>query len=267
LGYYNVNVKNTIISKLNFINKQFYKSQANSFSQTRQSPWAGWRGLIPYIKQIENNPIKVLDIGCGNGRFGQFLKNNTDRTIEYTGTDNSYELLKIAQINNPNAENSIFTFLYQDLVSELLDDQFFSQHQNRYDLIVLFGILHHIPSLTLRKRLLNSLGNSLNSNGLLVFTVWRFGELNRFADKLVNPKNYSIDPQELEPGDYLVDWRTPLERQTAQLANKKTFPVRYAHAVSTQETTKLLQNLPPVLTSFLADGKDNQTNHYWVVKK
>lgn len=260
-------MKTSTIHQLNEINKEFYNSMAQSFSQTRQAPWAGWSRILPPLEQVQNKPIKVLDVGCGNGRFGQFLAANSDRQIEYTGTDNSRKLLKIARDKNPNTAGKTFTFIYQDLIEELLADQVFAQGNDRYDLIVLFGVLHHIPSFELRQKLLSILTNLLNPQGLLVFAVWRFGELGRFKNKLDNPKDYNIDPSELESGDYLVDWRNTTARQTAPTIDKKSFPVRYSHAVSNQEIKKLTLNLPPIVDSFLADGKDNQTNQYFIFRQ
>ncbi|HOZ03290.1 MAG TPA: class I SAM-dependent methyltransferase [Candidatus Woesebacteria bacterium] len=260
-------MKASTINHLNKINQQFYEAEAQSFSQTRRAPWAGWNRLLAQLEQIENNPIKVLDIGCGNGRFGQFLSANVDRQIEYTGTDNSRELLKIARNNNPNAVGKTFKFIYQDLIEELLTNQVFTQSNDHYDLIVLFGVLHHIPSFELRHKLLSLLNNLLSPNGLLVFTVWRFGELGRFKNKLANPKKYNINPTELEPGDYLVDWRDKSVRQTSPVTDKKSVSVRYAHAVSKTEIEKLTDGLPPIVESYLADGQDNQTNQYIVIKQ
>lgn len=260
-------MKTSTIHQLNEINQEFYTSEARSFSQTRQAPWAGWSRLLPQLEQIENHPIKVLDIGCGNGRFGQFLAANVDRQIEYTGTDNSRQLLKIAHDKYPNTAGKTFTFIYQDLVKELIDDQFFYNHRDRYDLIVLLGVLHHVPSFELRQKLLRMLTNLLNPKGLLVFTIWRFGELSRFSDKIVNPLSFGIDPDELESGDYLIDWRDTATRQTASLTERESFPVRYAHAISNEEIEKLAVGLQPITDSFLADGKDNQTNRYIIIKQ
>lgn len=260
-------MQTSTIIKLNQLNQQFYRSQARSFSQTRQAPWLGWTQLIPFIQKVTSDPLKVLDIGCGNGRFGQFLANSVDRSIEYTGTDNSEELLKIARENNPNTAGKTFTFIYQDLIEELLNGQLFAQSISRYDLIVIIAVLHHIPSIELRQKLLSTLSNLLNSNGLLVFTVWRFGELGRFQNKLVNPEDYNVNPTELEQGDYLVDWLKNSARQTAT-DQSQVFPsVRYAHAISDQELSTLTADLPPIIHSYLADGHNHQTNRYLLIEK
>jgi len=60
--------------------------------------------------------ISVLDIGCGQGDFYNYLlkRNNT---IQYTGIDVSPEMIKIAKEKNPNANFIQGGFLEKDLES------------------------------------------------------------------------------------------------------------------------------------------------------
>jgi 2-polyprenyl-3-methyl-5-hydroxy-6-metoxy-1,4-benzoquinol methylase len=58
--------------RLNTINREFYRVTAHDFDETRGQPWPGWKRVLPYLKL----PLSVLDVGCGNGRFGVFLAQN-----------------------------------------------------------------------------------------------------------------------------------------------------------------------------------------------
>ena len=83
------------IKKLNQLNRDFYQQVAIDFDQTRQHLWPGWNKLISHLQQLQtkHKPLKVLDLGCGNGRFGQFLANSFPGIkINYLGVDNNPQL-------------------------------------------------------------------------------------------------------------------------------------------------------------------------------
>src|SRR5215216_2276581 len=81
---------------LNDINRHFYEVTAESFDQTRQSPWPGWEALLPYLAP-QQAPLSVLDVGCGNGRFGVFLTKHLGIDVHYHGVDNNAALLERAR--------------------------------------------------------------------------------------------------------------------------------------------------------------------------
>mgnify|MGYP000004235310 CR=1 FL=1 len=75
------------IAQLNALNRDFYRVAGEDFDRTRGKPWPGWARLLPYLRLDtvpdshegfqSNTPtgatLSVLDVGCGNGRFGAFL--------------------------------------------------------------------------------------------------------------------------------------------------------------------------------------------------
>src|SRR3989339_1532246 len=67
-----------------------YDLMADKFSGTRKHFWPGFDFVLENIK----NSDKVLDFGCGNGRFLEMLK---DRNLEYFGVDVSQKLIDIAK--------------------------------------------------------------------------------------------------------------------------------------------------------------------------
>ena len=60
------------IQLINKTTTEFYSSVAESFSETRQHEWEGWRRSLPYVKEAK----ALLDLGCGNRRYSKYLKEN-----------------------------------------------------------------------------------------------------------------------------------------------------------------------------------------------
>ena len=87
---------------LEAINRAFYRERAAEFSATREAPWRGWERLLARVRSPKRtSPLRVLDVGCGNGRFGAFLAGalEADGTrLEYVGVDASAPLLAAARL-------------------------------------------------------------------------------------------------------------------------------------------------------------------------
>lgn len=247
-------MKQETIQKLNQLNTTFYTQVAQSFSNSRQYPWPGWIKLKPYIQQqIEtvSQPLQVLDLGCGNGRFGLFLQESFVQTrINYVGVDANNQLLKLAQQKIQNATN-IFSASFSQL--DIVNQPF---PQQDWAIISLLGILHHIPSYQLRKQLLQKVLGSANQTTLIIITFWQFAKSARFTKKQIDPQKLSIDPSDLEPHDYILDWQRD---QTAY---------RYCHFFDDQEIQKLITDLNcKIVTQYNADGKEQQLNKYLLLHK
>jgi SAM-dependent methyltransferase len=65
-------MKDETLRALNTINRVFYRDSAPSFDATRDAPWPGWQPLLPLLQGLEGDPARILDLGCGNGRFPIF---------------------------------------------------------------------------------------------------------------------------------------------------------------------------------------------------
>ncbi len=250
----------SFIRQLNKLNKQFYQQVATSFSESRSYYWQGWNKLVPYIQELANhhhNQVTVLDIGCGNGRFGSFLAEQLpDIKIKYIGIDNSKELLKIAQSQSPS-KNINSEFIKIDIIESLLDKSLekklksFSPH-----FITALGVLHHVPSYELRQNFISQLANSLSSPGYLAFTTWNFLDTKRFQKKIIDPKQVKLDAQKLEKHDVILDWK---RGETAH---------RYCHYTDREELKILVETSGLEQASrFKADSKSGKMNTYTVLKK
>lgn len=244
------------IKKLNRLNKDFYQQTAKYFSQTRQGPWQGWHNLLPFIEELEKKKkdFKVLDLGCGNGRFGEFLESHLENNqLYYLGIDSSQELLEIA--DQQLAEAGInYELREMDLVDQLLANKM--KMEGQFDLIVGFGLVHHIPGFELRQKLFQLIYCNLIDQGIGVLTLWQFGQKPRFIRKGVNPKKVGLAPKDLEDNDYILDWQ------------RGTKAYRYCHFVNKKEQEKLISHSKlNLIDEFLADGKSNNLNKYLVLKR
>lgn len=237
------------IQYLNDINRDFYATTAEDFDQTRGRAWAGWVRLAEYI----DAPLSVFDVGCGNGRFGAFLAQALDGRIQYHGADNNEQLLRYA-------DDALSSFATVNATLSTLDVIADPLPQGTYDLVVLFGVIHHVPGAVNRQRFIAELAKRVKHGGMLAFAAWRFYEYERFRERLVpwTAENVpeGMEDIELEKHDYLLDWRRG-ERA-----------LRYCHYVDDAELDSLVHasNMREV-TRYRADGSDNAMNAYVILKK
>ena len=67
-------MKPETVHALHAVDRRFYTERAEEFSGTRERPWKGWTGMLARIEPLLPEEPRVLDIGCGNGRFARFLE-------------------------------------------------------------------------------------------------------------------------------------------------------------------------------------------------
>jgi tRNA (uracil-5-)-methyltransferase TRM9 len=229
------------IDRLLALNQEFYQSFAEPFSETRGRVQPG------VIRAIQNMPenASVLDVGCGNGMLASTLYKMGHRG-SYIGLDSISELLTIACENctHPNA-----IFLNRDITKsdwELgLSDPF-----NR---IFAFAILHHIPGKALRERVLGTFRNLLHPNGKLIFSLWNFMASSRLRDRIIPWDRVDLDPDDLDPGDYLLDWR------------HGGVGLRYVHVFEPKELFQLAENAGfKIIEQYYSDGEGGKLGFYQV---
>lgn len=187
--------------------KEDYNLIADDFSRTRWNIWAEFSIFKDYIKDGD----KVLDVGCGNGRILELLK---DKKIDYIGIDISEKLVELAKKKYP--QNN---FLVADTLNLPFPD-------NNFDKVFSVAVLHAIPSEEFREKALLELKRVLKPGSILLLTVWDiwckgifFLVLKQFFLKLIGKSN-------LDFGDAFVSW------------GKKTN--RYYHFFTNRELYKLI---------------------------
>lgn len=239
------------IRALNAINRRFYETVAADFDATRQTAWQGWERLLPFLKPS----LAVLDAGCGNGRFGVFLAQRLGKQhLRYIGIDQNAALLDRARQSLTGIDAQ---FEQRDLVEQPSGDSL-----GAFDLVALFGVLHHVPGAERRLALLRSLADRVAPGGLLAFTEWRFmaaGVADRFRARIVpwDAVLWGGGGGAVEAGDYLLDWRRGVQAGTAPA-------LRYCHYVDDAEHVRLVAaaGLNPI-----AEYRADAANLYTILRR
>jgi SAM-dependent methyltransferase len=248
------------------LSKDFYLAHSNAFDASRgHQPWPGWQrlaDLLPAREAIEGtpaNPQRVLDIGCGNARFLRFLEDSGLR-VDYTGIDANAGLLDAARTRLRDLANKSWRLAQQDfLASESPGDEL---PKGPFDLIVIMGVLHHVPGRDWRRSLLEAATMRLTKGGILALATWQFAGRARFARRQVawselGPvRGAVIDEAELEAGDTLL-----------RFGSDPNQPPRYCHQVSDAEFEAWPEQLglDPV-AEYRSDGAQGDLNRYWVLR-
>lgn len=242
-------MKRETAQALRSIDRAFYRGQAKAFAATRTHPWSGFAPILSRASR----PLAVLDVGCGNGRFMAALAQLPEtEVLRYDGLDMSPELLALAQAR-PRA------FPCQFWEQDVLADDWPGPPTGPYSLIVVLGVLHHVPSREARRRLLLTLGKALTPHGQLAVSFFRYDRSPRIYARRVSPQEATAtlgvalpDP---EPGDFLLPFG-----HTGQL--------RYCHLIDDSELAALDQ-LPGLraLARFTPASGADRLNDYLILQR
>lgn len=241
--------------RLAALNRCFYSRHARAFVATRQSPWPGWRRLTAHLAAAAGEtPLRVLDLGCGHGRFARYCAAVLPVPVAYVGVDASGAMLEFARANMAGLAH--WELVRQDLGRHPAS----ALPQGPFDAVVLLGVLHHLPGAERRHNLLQAAASRLAPTGVLAFTVWKFLSRPRFAARSIPWETFNLglrrplDPGRLEKGDVLLSF------------GHAPGAVRYCHEVGDDEVSQWLDELPPVVDDYLADGKGGELNRYLVLR-
>lgn len=216
--------------------KENYNLISQDFSSKRQEIWEELKFLFEDLKKGE----KILDLGCGNGRWFKIFK---EKKVDYIGVDNSEKLIEIARLSFPEANF---------LVASALELPF---EENYFDKVFAIALLHHIPSKEYRLKVLGEIKRILKLKGRLILTVWKACQK---KEKLLLFK-YTIlkilGKSKLDWRDVLLPWGKEVER--------------YYHFFTKKELENLVKKAGfKILKSGVAKNKKgNRQNIFLVAEK
>ena len=144
--------------------QSFYNSEAKKYAETRKKFWHEEEAILGAITPIfeNNDKIRVLEFGCGSGRFATLLNQNFLGKFDYVWIDLSDELLSYASKDNPN-----LTFFQWDITKLVRNFE-----QESFDLIVWTSSFQHIPTVKERSFLMKNFYRLLDYDGMLLMTNW-----------------------------------------------------------------------------------------------
>jgi len=232
-------MKQEVIEKLLNLNQQFYDTIAESFAESRQSPMQGFYDMLNYLPKPK---VSLLDVGCGNGRYGHFMQGQ-DVVSSYAAIDFSIELLTLAQEMVPGGK-----FFQRDM-----SQPNFLEGLGEYDVVACLAAMHHLPGRANRVQLLRELKGRVGENGRIFLANWQFTDSERQRRKIMDWAEIGLSEDDVEPGDYLLKW------QRGQVA------LRYACMVDETETAKLAAEAGLTITAqFRNDGKEGNLSLYTI---
>jgi SAM-dependent methyltransferase len=245
------------------INRRFYEVRAADFSATRDHPWPGWERLLEHLPSRGKNGggggLHILDVGCGNGRFGRFLLDREVAIERYVGIDFSDLLLDHARESLKELSGSARQLMSADLLAAEPDA---ALPFGRFDLVVAFGLLHHVPAHSARNALIRAMSRRVAVGGLMACTFWRFQHKSRFESRLLQWNDYNlvasapVDLSQLDAGDHLLSF------------GESAATPRYCHHCDNEEIDQLVEasQLDCVLR-FDADGRSGDLNHHALMQR
>lgn len=231
-------MREEVVDLLKNLNRQFYDDFAESFAASRGNTEPGLDHLLASVQPGD----RVLDLGCGQGRIARLLPPR----CSYTGVDFSAKMLAIAQQQAGEAGVQA-RFLLGDLLAPIWP----VDAADGYRWVILRAVLHHVPGAQNRQAVVAHAARTLLAGGQLIIANWQFLEIERLRRRLLPWNSIGLTPDDVEPGDYLLDWQ------------RDGFGMRYVHLVDEDETLTLAHSAGcQVETLFRADGHHNNLTLY-----
>jgi len=240
--------------QLKNLTTEFYQQIALEFDPTRKYQWVGWKKIFDFCRSRKFIPKGILDVACGNGRFVE-TAHDLNPEINYLGIDSNEFLLDKA--NKNYAQKNKIEFRNVDIYDDW-------GLKKKYDLVVAFGIVHHLIDNRSRTIFFERIKNAVKENGFVVVTFWDFLSEPKLAKKIISQEKFTsiqVDGKNrltkilnnLEVNDYILDWKR------GQIA------YRFAHYYTDKEIKQLANSAElKIIEKFVADGSNKQANKYYI---
>jgi SAM-dependent methyltransferase len=247
-------MKESTARQLSEINEVFYSRFGKAFAETRHR-------IQPGVERVLKEFIKDgdwLDLGCGSGTLGTVWVKGGINGL-YEGLDFSPVLIDSArQLTGGLALRPGQRLLYTQ--ANLSQPDWPQQcSQPRYDGILMFAALHHLPAYERRLALLKQIAGLLGSGGTFIHSEWQFQRSPKLMTHVQPWSRASIDPADLEEGDTLLDWRHTEADRPGEIG------LRYVHLFTEAELTRLAAESGfTVRAQFDSDGAGGDLSLYQV---
>jgi 2-polyprenyl-3-methyl-5-hydroxy-6-metoxy-1,4-benzoquinol methylase len=235
------------------LNRHFYATVAEPFDQSRRAWPPGKRRLLALLPHgDEAQPLRVADIGCGNGRLACMLASR-GTPVDYVGVDADPTLLALARAHCAGLTHVRAHFVQADLAApgwvQALD------RVHTFDVVACLATLQHLPGFDLRAAVVRDLTGLMAPGGFMALSAWQFLTSERFVAKQVAWAAVGMDAAMVELGDALLPWQ------------QGGYAVRYVHQIDLAELTELAAGAGLALVDhFYADGKEGNLNLYALLR-
>lgn len=241
------------VRRLIELNRAFYEDFGASFAATRRRVQDGARRALALLPDAPGQ--RWLDLGCGSGSLAlEWL--TAGRQSGYLGLDFSTALLAEARAalnGQPGAERVSFA------QADLSSPAWAAEVAGGLHGALAFAVLHHLPSVELRARLLGEMRRLLAPEGWFVLSVWQFQHSPRLAARVQPWALAGLDESDLEAGDTLLDWRQPAPAQPERAG------LRYVHLFSSAELGELAARTGfRVTAEYASDGQGGRLGLYQI---
>jgi hypothetical protein len=155
-------------------------------------------------------------------------------------------LLQVAESASQHPQSAFY-------LRDLLEPDWAQDLGDSYWAITAFAILHHIPGTQLRVRLLKTIHSLLESGGQLTLSVWNFLTSSRLRSRIVPWETVQLSEKDLDPGDYLLDWR------------RGGYGLRYVHAFDENSLLNLAEKTGfEHVETYYSDGEGSRLGLYQI---
>lgn len=234
------------IERLLAINREFYADFAEHFAASRSVSDPALTSILPYLP----SRARILDVGCGDGRLAVLLDQEKPGSI-YVGVDGTPKFIEEARAQTDPLGATEVILRVVDVTHPGWSA---ALPFGPYDCVVMLAVLHHIPDFGLRAEVLRETGGVLRPGGHLIVSTWRFLAHERLRRKIVDWDRVGIDERELEPGDYLIDWR------------RGGRGLRYCHLIEEDEVEKLADAAGFIVReTFRAGGREGDLSLFAIL--
>lgn len=187
--------------------RDVYNQIAPEFSGSRTGVWNDMRHLVSFLKKGD----RVVDLGCGNGRLYQLLR---DLQVAYVGIDQAENLINYAKKQYPD-----LPFVAAPMAETGLPDA-------SADAICAVASFHHLPSEETRLQALQEMKRVLVPGGKILMLNW-----NLYSD-WAKGKGGAFVPD--VQGDCMIPFR---------IASRKNLGTRYYHSFTLEELAALCEKV------------------------